>query len=81
MGMPDGGEAYTVEAIIKAKIPELLSVDISKAKDIFQEYYKEFRARFGMLVSVTPGHKRIEEGAITSMLNTTEWIKELAEKK
>jgi len=32
------------------------------------------------LVSVTPGHKRIEEGSLTSMLNTIDWIKDLAAK-
>jgi len=78
MGMPDGGEFYTVEAIIKAKLPEKLGISLEKAKDLFQEYYKEFRQRFGMMVSVTPGHKRIEEGSITSMLNTLEVIKDLA---
>mgnify|MGYP002622848279 CR=1 FL=1 len=78
MGMPDGGEAYTVEAIIKAQIPAKLELPLQKTQDLFQEYYKEFRERFGMLVSVTPGHKRIEEGALTSMLNTIDWIKKLA---
>lgn len=78
MGMPDGGEFYTVESIIKAKLPEKLEISLEKAKELFQEYYKEFRQRFGMMVSVTPGHKRIEEGAVTSMLNTLEVIKGLA---
>lgn len=78
MGMPDGGESYTVEAIIKAGLSKKYRITEPKTQDIFQEYYKEFRERFGMVVSVTPGHKRIEEGAITSMLNTIDWLKELA---
>ncbi len=34
-----------------------------------------------MIVSVTPGHKRIEEGSLTSMKNTINWIKDLSKEK
>jgi hypothetical protein len=30
MGMPDGGEAYTVEAIVKSGIPGKLKISLDK---------------------------------------------------
>lgn len=76
MGMPDGGEAYSVEAIEKSPYSKLPGMNPQLAKDIFEVYYKEFRERFAMPTSVTPGHKRIETGAIYSIERTIEPILE-----
>jgi hypothetical protein len=75
MGLPDGGESYSVETIVKSQYSKELKKhfvgakdeDIFNiAKDIFEVSYKEFRERFGMPTGVTPRHKRIETGAIHS---------------
>lgn len=74
MGMPDGGESYSVEAIGKSKYSKIAGVSPEAAKEIFEVYYKEFRERFAMPTSVTPGHKRIETGTIFSVEKTLETI-------
>lgn len=74
MGMPDGGESYSVEAIGKSKYSKFAGVSPANALDIFEVYYKEFRERFAMPTSVTPGHKRIETGTIFSIEKTLETI-------
>lgn len=74
MGMPDGGESYSVEAINKSKYSKFAGVSPQAALDIFEVYYKEFRERFAKPTSVTPGHKRIETGTIFSIEKTLEAI-------
>ena len=74
MGMPDGGESYSVEAIGKSKYSKIAGVSPEAAKEVFEIYYKEFRERFAMPTSVTPGHKRIETGTIFSIEKTLEAI-------
>ncbi len=74
MGMPDGGESYSVEAIEKSSYSKKAGMDKQLANDIFEVYYKEFRERFGMPTSVTPGHKRIETGSIYSIEKTIDSV-------
>ncbi|MES2960929.1 MAG: hypothetical protein V4694_00925 [Pseudomonadota bacterium] len=74
MGMPDGGESYSVEAIEKSRYSKMPGMTPELSRKIFKVYYIEFRERFAKPTSVTPGHKRIETGAIYAIEKTIDEV-------
>lgn len=81
MGMPDGGEAYTVKALDDSFLAQDLKISKENLYDNFVVFYRFTRDIFGNMTSVTPGHKRAETATILAMQNCKDEIQKFAERK
>ncbi|MBT4921553.1 MAG: hypothetical protein HON23_00895 [Rickettsiales bacterium] len=80
MGMPDGGESFSVAAIQRSGICTSLNINLQQAGQIFKFYYRNNRDNISTN-SVTPGHAIVETMTNIQISNTIDDIKKFAASK